>query len=211
MPLQLLELAVVIPRMFYKIFITRTPRGARFHVTAGDLVTDVKFADRSRRIECSSDDQSRNGLSSSDSHLHYRHHLLHHRSSHSSVYHSLLWYRLPRLQVQGQSRRFVEIRNNLLISSACSSCSSTIDPTSHEDKPGRSPATESPSDSSSSKHSNYPSSSSDKRSSSQLSWHHSSSVRCTPRSKWITAIVRSQASSISVKLAKSLREMVVMS
>lgn len=27
MPLQLLELAVIIPRMFYKMFITRTPRG----------------------------------------------------------------------------------------------------------------------------------------------------------------------------------------
>lgn len=27
MPLQLLELAVIIPRIFYKMFITRTPRG----------------------------------------------------------------------------------------------------------------------------------------------------------------------------------------
>lgn len=47
MPLQLLELAVVIPRLFYKMFITRTPRGYSFLplLSTRFLLSDTSIVD----------------------------------------------------------------------------------------------------------------------------------------------------------------------
>lgn len=52
MPLQLLELAVIIPRVFYKVFLTRTPRGSSMAGVIGcSLATETNKLCRTDHAE----------------------------------------------------------------------------------------------------------------------------------------------------------------
>lgn len=62
MPLQLLELAVIIPRFFFETFVTRTPRGTP--LVSQPLTQQLKLSNslRSRRAQRTTDAQSRHGV-----------------------------------------------------------------------------------------------------------------------------------------------------
>ena len=67
MPLQLLNLGVIIPRLFYRAFSTRTPRGTHsiLHTSACDYVHSF-FVDRFCGAQCTPHDQLWSRLSTSD-------------------------------------------------------------------------------------------------------------------------------------------------
>lgn len=129
MPLQLLNLGVIIPRFIYLAFITRSPRGtsrpatrlwgreahalarslpqslAPHHSTRSDLITlgDLHrhiVLPRLRGAECAADGQLWAGVPAVDPHLRHHDPVLGHPAAHPLLWRALLWHRIRGVQVQ---------------------------------------------------------------------------------------------------------------
>jgi hypothetical protein len=115
MPLQLVQLAVIIPNLFYRLFITRTPRG----VCGRCVCFDLKLA-RPCRAQCATDAEFGCRLPAGHPDFRDRLDLLGHHARHPHLHLHLLWHGIvslstplpgaerdalqPRLQVQAAQR-----------------------------------------------------------------------------------------------------------
>lgn len=98
MPLQLVQLAVILPRWFYRIFLTRTPRGECQRTRYSMQFTDVNGLLRLCGTKYAANYQPRNHLPTGPCYLPHVPDVLRHLPSHSAVRHHLLWHGIPRLQ-----------------------------------------------------------------------------------------------------------------
>ena len=105
MPLQLLELPVIIPRVFFSLFFTRTPRGECRRPFSAELCgAHRKVAPRSRRTQLAQRTQPRHRIPTRSPHFHDRHYLQHHHARNSPFHDHLFRTRLSRVQVQASVR-----------------------------------------------------------------------------------------------------------
>jgi hypothetical protein len=96
MPLQLLNLGVLIPRMILRIFKTRTPRGKPSFVSSSQILTVGRFCG----VKCPSDDQLRCCIPSSDSRFRGHHPVQRRPAIDCCLWCHLLWSGLRGVQVQ---------------------------------------------------------------------------------------------------------------
>jgi hypothetical protein len=99
MPLQLVQLAVILPRWFYRIFFTRTPRGesGRLSRAALRLMTDPKLL-RFRRAQHSAHHQPRHHLPPGPPDLPHLPYVLGHFALDPPIRSGLLWDGIPGIQ-----------------------------------------------------------------------------------------------------------------
>lgn len=71
MPLQLLNLGIIIPRVVMRLFFTRTPRGTHVVLVFQPNSTDAIRGTRLRRAQRTADDQLRRCISASNPDVHY--------------------------------------------------------------------------------------------------------------------------------------------